>query len=559
MKSFLSFLSSCLLVLGLTACGTARDEDQAGNTFCFGCHSETSELGKKISWAEAGWDNSVHAKGQIGRVFTKITSATQPPPAGWCTPWPDAACFVPVAQEFEGSNAFYANSGGCQMCHTQEGFRKRVAGEYDARDGTYSIKYAWNTAAAAGSVTAPNANNPLTSDVIEFPSPLGCFGCHTPHGQGTPDGKTLPQTIPVGTPITTQTGARWAESKAKGHICAECHEIRLNAFATTADSIVSSVTSTATSGPRFTVSAPYGPHHGPQTDMNLGEGGAEYVGTTAEGFTFAGTLNERYGNSPHFGRAGADCISCHAQSDVSDIEVTGSFGVNAAVGGHSFRNKGFVHGAEKALVIGCGSTGCHTAAGVATSTGNRVVAASVGGTAASGATPFSGPSEYLQRGDAYFQKLTGPTPSAADSNYHLKVNELLAKLARPSDDCKGLLMDAADLAANTTDALGWAKMEDQTTIDRRCISTGSNTGKGILRAVNPRDNNTNASVRFLKGLWNFKYILVEDKSFGVHNTTYALQLLYDSCTDLALLTGQDCGTTAGRCSFCEGTFVTGRP
>ena len=39
MSSRLSFLSSCLVVMGLTACGTARDTDQAGNTFCFGCHS----------------------------------------------------------------------------------------------------------------------------------------------------------------------------------------------------------------------------------------------------------------------------------------------------------------------------------------------------------------------------------------------------------------------------------------------------------------------------------------------------------------------------------------
>ena len=547
MKSFLSFLSSCLLVLGLTACGTARDDADGGSTFCFGCHSETSELGKKISWAEAGYDNSVHKNGQIGRLYAEI-----PTPTGGCAPWPDAACFVAIGTEFEGSNAFYANSGGCQMCHTQEGFRKRAAGEYDARDGSYSIRYGWNTAAAAGSVTAPNANNPLTADIIKFPSPLGCFGCHTPHGIGTPDGVTLPQTIPVGTPITTQAGAVWGANKAKGHICAECHEVRLNNVATTADSIVASVTSTTTSGPRFTVSASYGPHHGPQTDLNLGEGGAEYVGTTATGLTFNGTYN----NSPHTSNPNADCISCHAQDDYSDIEVTGSFGVNAAVGGHSFRNKGFVHGAEKALVIGCGSTDCHTAAGVATSSGNRIVAGAVGGTAASGATPFSGPSEYLQRGDAYFQKLTGSAASAADSNYHLKVNELLAKLARPSADCTGLLMEAAVAAGG---AIDWAKMEDGTTVDRRCISAGTTTGNGILRTVNPRNDNTNASVRFLKGLWNFKYILVEDKSFGVHNTRYALELLYDSCTDLALLTGKACGTNPGRCSFCESTLILDRP
>ncbi len=542
MKSFLSFLSSCLLVLGLSACGTARDSTDGGSTFCFGCHSETSELGKKISWAEAGYDHSVHKNGQIGRIYAEI-----PTPPGGCAPWPAADCFVAIGTEFEGSNAFYANSGGCQMCHTQEGFRKRAAGEYDARDGSYSIRYRWDTRAAAGSVTAPNANNPLTADVIRFPSPLGCFGCHTPHGIGTPDGVTLPQTIPVGTPITTQTGAVWGQNKAKGHICAECHEIRLHNRASTADSIVATLTST-TVGAKYNVSAPYGPHHGPQTDMNLGEGGAEYVGTTVEGFAFNGTYN----NSPHTSNVNADCISCHMQDDYSDIEVTGSFGINAAVGGHAMTNKGFVHGAEKALVIGCGSVtngvGCHTVAGVATSSGNRVAAATV-----------TTASEYLQKGDAYFRKLTGPATSAPDSNYHLKVNELLAKLARPSTDCTGLLMDAAVAAGG---AIGWAKMVDQTTIDRRCISSGSTTG--IDMAASPRDDNTNASVRFLKGLWNFKFIL-EDKSFSAHNVRYALELLYDSCTDLALLTGKACGTTPGRCSFCEdapGTtppLITSRP
>jgi len=540
MKSCLPFLSSCLLILGLAGCGTARDSAEEGSTFCFGCHSETSELGKKISWAEAGYDLSVHKNGQIGRIYEQITTTP-----GACAPFTDAACFIAVGTEFEGSNAFYANSGGCQICHTQEGFRKRVAGDYDEA-GLYSIKTSWDTRAQVGSPTSPTAtppvaNTPLTRDIIKFPSPLGCFGCHTPHGQGTPDGITLPQTIPVGTPVTTQTGAVWGANKAKGHICAECHEIRLNNRASTADSIVANVTST-TVGAKYTVSAPWGPHHGPQTDMNLGEGGAEYVGTTAEGLALAGT----YSNSPHTSNVNADCVSCHAQDDYSDIEVTGSFSVNAAVGGHSFRNKGFVHGAEKALVIGCGSVtngvGCHTVSGVVSS-GNRVAAANV-----------SAGNEYLQKGDAFFQKRTGSGATSPDSNYHLKVNELLAKLARPSTDCTGLLMEGAAAAGGV---IGWAKMEDQATTDRRCISAGSTTG--IDMAATPRDDNTNASVRFLKGLWNFKFVLVEDKSFGVHNTKYALDLLYDSCMDLALLTGKACGTTPGNCDFCNGTNVTGRP
>ena len=447
--------------------------------------------------------------------------------------------FVLQGTEREGSNAFYANSGGCQMCHTHEGFRKRVSKAYDAPDGSYSIQYSWSTSAQVGSPST-TPNTPLTADVILNPSPVHCFTCHTPHGIGTTDNVSLDQTIPEGTTITTQTGAVWSKSKAS--LCAECHQIRLNASPTTSASILGNVTGSG----KFSVSAPYGPHHGPQTDMNLGSGGAQYTGTatgSAGSVTFAGT----YGNSPHTSLDTANCITCHMQSDYEDINLTGSLSVSAAVGGHAMTNKGIVHGSEKVLAVGCGATttgttgtsGCHTVSGVSGSTGNKVVAANVAQT-----------SGYLQAGDAYFQKFAG----TADSNYHLKMNELLTKLANPSADCSGLLNDAAVAAGGK---FSWTTLPDDLTIDPRCIDNGSTTG--INKAAAPKDDNTNASVRFLKGLWNFKFTHVEDKSFGVHNTMYALELLYDSCTDLAVLTGKACGSAAGRCSFCEGQYVTTRP
>ncbi len=672
MKSVLAFASCSLIALGLTACGSARDTGAAGTAFCFNCHSETSALGIKIKWAEAGYANSVHYGGQVERDYAQVAATGGCPPfvqsvADTCTNPPNlpgqggthsgasagnictmpanatqAACsaaggtpaiavpdpitasacppfsqfaavpanspcvkvfgagalvgttctpvlptgatyitqnacqsaggtwvgpsYVLIGTDKAGSNAFYANSGSCQMCHTQEGFRKRVAGTYDD-DGTAanrynSIKFAWDPNALQGSpssatATPPVTPTPLSKDVILNPSPLGCFGCHTPHGIGTVDNVHLDQTIPVGTAITTQAGGVWGNAstgtnKAKGHLCAECHQIRLNTFSTTSASILASATTTSATPPNttttFSVSAPYGPHHGPQTDMLLGKGGAQYSGTASSGaFTFNGT----YGNSPHTTNVNADCVSCHMQDDYSDINVTSSFSVNAAVGGHSFTNKGIVHGAEKALVIGCGSVtdtiGCHTVAGVTGSTGNRVVAANVGQTLG-----------YLQKGDAYFQKSTTsatPITASADSNYHLKMNELLTKLANPSADCTGLLNSAA---ASAGGKFSWVTLSDGVTIDPRCIDNG--TSKNLTKApAGTLDDNTNASVRFLKALWNFKFANKEDKSFGVHNTTYALELLYDSCTDLALLAGKDCGSNPGRCSFCEGTYVTTRP
>jgi hypothetical protein len=236
------------------------------------------------------------------------------------------------------------------------------------------------------------------------------------------------------------------------------------------------------------------------------------------------------------------------QTDFEDINVTGRLGVSPAVGGHAFTNKGFVHGAEAVLALGCGTVvsgvGCHTVTGVTGSMGNLVQPASI--------TVTTG---YLQDGDAYFQKFNSTTPTT-DSNYQFKMNELLTKLANPSNNCWGLL-DAAALAAGGVHS--WATLTDGFTIDPRCISNGTTKGLTTVPAPGPKDDNTNATVRFLKAIWNFKFVLVEDKSFGVHNTRYALEHLYDTCADLAVLTGQSCGFNPGRCSFCEGQFVTTRP
>jgi hypothetical protein len=312
--------------------------------------------------------------------------------------------------------------------------------------------------------------------------------------------------------------------------------VRLNNQPTVSASILATVTGSG----KATVSGSYGPHHGPQSDMLLGNGGATYSGGA-----FAGN----YGNSPHTTNVNADCVSCHMQSDIEDINITGRLGVSPAVGGHAFTNKGFVHGGEQVLALGCGSVtngvGCHTVNGVSGSTGNIVAAANIAQTMG-----------YLQAGDAYFQKSTDPT-KMVDSKYQFKVNELLTKLANPSKSCAGLLQSAAALPAVGGGGISWTFFSDGATIDPRCIFNGTFTG--IAKAASPADDNTNASVRFLKALWNFKFVLVEDKSFGVHNTTYALELLYDSCADLTMLTGGSCGTTPGRCTACEGTYVTARP
>ncbi|HEX7488247.1 MAG TPA: hypothetical protein VF341_05035, partial [Anaeromyxobacteraceae bacterium] len=80
MRSALSFVSGCLAVLGLSACGSAREQAQTGTNFCFNCHSETSALGIKISWAQAGYANSVHFGGQVERDYAQVAGMGVCPP-----------------------------------------------------------------------------------------------------------------------------------------------------------------------------------------------------------------------------------------------------------------------------------------------------------------------------------------------------------------------------------------------------------------------------------------------------------------------------------------------
>jgi hypothetical protein len=557
MKPFSHVVLGCLVAAAL-ACSNARNDDQttaqaqAGNTYCFSCHSETTDLGKKVLWAQQGYQQSVHALGQVERVYTQFNSTGTAGTCSTATLTTQIACqsagatwtgptWILTGIENTGSNAAYANSSGCQACHTETGFRNRVSGAYD--DPSYaSIKFGWDPKAWA-------ANTPLTRDVDLFPSPIGCFGCHTPHGVGSPDGQHLDQVVPVGTAVTTMLGAVYGNGttgvdKAKGHLCAECHQVMTSGPNSVSAVILGAVT--GASG-KANIASYFGPHHGPQTDMLLGRGGAEYRGTVGA-FTFAGT----YGNSPHTTLRNADCVSCHLQSDYSDINVTGRFGVNPSIGGHSFTNRGFVHGAQQVLTIGCGSVtrdangnvvqGCHTVSGVAGSQGSQVAAALIKNTTG-----------YLQAGDAWFQKSSSPT-AMVDTRYLDKFNELLVKLADPAKGCAGLLSQAASANATT---IVWQTLPDGVTIDPRCIIAGS-TG-GFTKSASPVEA-TDPGARVLKAAWNQKFVYVEDKSFGVHNTTYALQLLYDSCADLTVLTGGTCGAAGnGQCAACNGTFVAGRP
>ena len=120
-------------------------------------------------------------------------------------------------------NSWYANGGGCQQCHTNEGF----------------IEYV-NTGTVEG--------------YVDYPSQPGCFTCHDPHNTGDFSLRTV-------APVMLNAGVEF--DKGSGNLCANCHQGRR---------------AVATQVKAGTLSSHFGNHHGPEADLFLGVNGFEVPG-----------------------------------------------------------------------------------------------------------------------------------------------------------------------------------------------------------------------------------------------------------------------------------------
>lgn len=148
----------------------------------------------------------------------------------------------------KGGNSRYANGGGCQRCHTNEGF----------------IDFA-----ATGKVD--------DKAFINYPSQPGCFTCHAPHETGT-------MALRPVKPVILANGASF--KGGKGNLCATCHMARVDAA-----KVVPAMTAKA-------VNANWGAHHGPQADMLKGTNGYEFPG-------------KQYASSAHGSVVPDGCVTCH--------------------------------------------------------------------------------------------------------------------------------------------------------------------------------------------------------------------------------------------------------
>ncbi len=175
------------------------------------------------------------------------------------------------------------NNGDCKGCHTSEGFVARATG-----------------------TTIP--------DVVDNPTPIHCFTCHSPHTSGNLGLRwTAVATLLNGTTFDLHSG----------NLCAACHHARR--------SVSTYVTA------RTTLSSRWGPHHGPQADMLLGSNGYEYAGFTYDRTSHreATTANGKDG-----------CLECHMKT--TDRLV---------VGGHSFNMEAVTNGDTLLNVAACAP--CH--------------------------------------------------------------------------------------------------------------------------------------------------------------------------------------------------------
>lgn len=161
------------------------------------------------------------------------------------------------SQHFLGTAYPRASSATCAPCHSNEGFRQKIAGE---------------------TVTGQTD-----------PTPVNCRTCHNIHTGYTAADFALSTEAPVlltGVMPTTEV-----VDIGKGNLCANCHQTR------------PSSNGLSVGGPNVNItSTHWGPHYGTQSNILSGN----------SGFEIAGSLS--YTNSAHTTAADDGCVTCHTMS-----------------------------------------------------------------------------------------------------------------------------------------------------------------------------------------------------------------------------------------------------
>jgi hypothetical protein len=140
---------------------------------------------------------------------------------------------------------------------------------FPCHSGSAYFKYSQNKT-TPGYVAATDASQPIT-----------CSVCHDPHTAANYGLRLVPVTLKNGFSVSTG---------GNGQLCMTCHQSRKN--------IATTIT---TKAPYYGFSDRFGPHHGPQADMLLGQNAYQYGDTSITGI------------STHSGLTDA-CVTCHMQT-----------------------------------------------------------------------------------------------------------------------------------------------------------------------------------------------------------------------------------------------------
>lgn len=178
----------------------------------------------------------------------------------------------------EGTSYLRGTSPGCAGCHAGSGF----------------------TAMIAAGVNPEGVQQGQTN-----PTPQNCRTCHEIHTTYTDEDWTLTTTAPVTLFVSGQT-----YDGGKGNLCANCHQPRREME--------------AENGMVNWNSTHYGPHHGPQSTMLLGIGGAGVTGKASAHYSMVEdtcvtchVVNDVHTMAPNV----ESCLSCHA--DAEDFNING--------------------------------------------------------------------------------------------------------------------------------------------------------------------------------------------------------------------------------------------
>jgi len=331
----------------------------------------------------------------------------------------------------------YANGGGCQRCHTNEGYVE------------YATKFAFDTAkydAYAVPVAGADGKVP-PQPFIDYPSQPGCFTCHDPHTSGNfalrtqkVDAKTKAvtnQKIPLYNGTVFDGGA--------GNLCASCHQERGSM-------------AKAVAGAKGVVSARGNSHHGPEADMLAGTNGYEFAG-------------KKYSTSPHALMVKDTCVTCHME------QPDGRYGFSPEIGGHAFTVVGEVHEAPLGNISNCVT--CHG------KDLKAVVAKKI----------------YLA--------------DSGNARLDYKDTTFFSLKAKADYDKDG--------------SVEFVQQEVQGLIEKLQVAFEKMPANPILKADGTFGaSNKTVYPNEVVGAWQNYLYVIEDKSVGVHNATYAIELLMDS-------------------------------